>query len=278
MVCIAGGTVACHLCQNGRAALLCVRQALEYETACAFAHDKAGTACIKRDGSRRRVLAHVNGLHVLEACHRDRDNAVLGAAADNNVLIAVADGAHSLTDGVVAGRTRGDRAEILALEAEVHGDIRRRDVGDHLRDREWRNAAGTLFEQLRNLLLGNVQTAYARAEDNARAIGIEIAFLEACLLDSLNRCRHCVMHICVCAARLTLLHILGRVEVLDLCTQLYLKIGYIKLGDGTDAAFAGLERLPKRRHIVADRSDGTHAGDYYTFHIFAPSFQYHAFI
>ena len=83
------------------------------------------------------------------------------------------------------------------------------------------------------------------------------------------------MHICICTARITLLHILGRVEILDLCTQLYLKIGYIKLGDGTDAALAGLERLPKRRHIVADRSDGTHAGDYYTFHIFAPSFQYH---
>ena len=69
---------------------------------------------------------------------------------------------------------------------------------------------------------------------------------------------------------LSLIHIF-----LDLCAQLYLKIGYIKLGDGTDAALAGLERLPKRRHIVADRSDGTHAGDYYTFHIFAPSFQYH---
>ena len=34
VVSVAGGTVACHLCQNGRAALLCVRQALEYETAC----------------------------------------------------------------------------------------------------------------------------------------------------------------------------------------------------------------------------------------------------
>ena len=83
------------------------------------------------------------------------------------------------------------------------------------------------------------------------------------------------MHICVCAARLTLLHILSRVEVLDLSTQLYLEIGHIKLGDRADAAFAGLERFPKRRHVIADRSDSAHAGDYYTFHIFAPSFQYH---
>ena len=111
-----------------------------------------------------------------------------------------------------------------------------------------------------------MQTAYARAEDNARAIGIEIAFLEACLLDSLNRCRHCVMHICVCAARLTLLHILSRVEVLDLSTQFYLEIGHIKLGDRADAASAVLERVPERRNIVADRGDRAHTGNYYSFH------------
>ena len=184
------------------------------------------------------------------------------------------DRAHSLTDGVVAGRASGNRAEILALKAEVHGDISCRDVRDHLRNAERRYTARTLLIQLGNLGLCNVQTADTRAKDNARAVRVKVAFLQAGLLHCLDSCRHCKLHVCIHTACFTLFDILGRVEILDLSAQLYLVIGYIKLGDGTDAAFAGLERFPKRRHVIADRSDGTHAGDYYTFHILTPSFQY----
>ena len=266
MVSIARCAVARNLGQNGRAARLRVRQALQHKAARAFAHDKARAACIKWDGRTGRIVARVHRLHILEARHRDRDDAVLGAAADHHILISVADRAHRLTDRVVAGRASGYRAEILALETEAHRDISRRHVGDHLGDAQRRHTTGALFVQLRDLLLGNVQTAHARAVDHARAVGVEVAFLEARLIDRLLRRRQCEVAVEVHAARLALVHILGYVKILDLCGQLDLIIGYIKLGDRPNAALAGLERCPKRLHVIANRRDCAHTGDDYSFH------------
>ena len=266
MVSVARRAVACNLCQNGCAARLGVRQALEHETARTLAHDKARAACVKRNGCTGRVIAHVYRLHILEARHRDRNDAVLSTAANHNILIAVTDGSHRLADRMVTGCTSGYRAEILALETEAHRDIGGRHIGDHLRDAQRRHAARTLFVQLGNLLLGNLQAAHARTIDNARTVGVKIALRQARLFNRLLCCGQRKMAVNVHAARLTLIHILGHIKILDLSGQLYLKIGYVKLGNRPNAALTGLERCPKRLHVIANRRDCAHTGDDYSFH------------
>ena len=228
--------------------------------------DKAAPARDKGDGGRRRVVARVQRLHVLEAGQREGDDAVLGAAAQHDVLIAVADGAHGFADGVVGRRAGRHRAIVFALEAEAHGDVGRGHVGDELRDGQGRDTARALGQQFFDLDLGDVQAADARAIDDARAQRIERAWGQAGLVDRLLGGCDGKVAVLVHALGLALLDILGHVEVLDLGGQLNLIVGDVHMGNGADAAFAFFERLPEGGHIVANRRDRAHACDDDSFH------------
>ena len=52
-----------------------------------------------------------------------------------------------------------------------------------------------------------------------------------------------------------------RVEVLDLAAEVDLEGGGVELLDRADAAPAGQQRLPERRHVHGERVDRPHAGD-----------------
>ena len=249
---------------------------LQDQDARAFAHDKAAAALVEWGAGLFRVLAGGQRLAVGKACNANRVDCGLCSARDDGVGIAVAHRAECLTDGICGGCAGGYNRQIWSLCVVTDGDVAARDVADHHWDQKRRDMARTALKELEALVGDGVDAAASAADIDAKALRLDVlAGFEPGILHCLGGSRHRVLGKQVHLSDLGFFNVLQRVEVLDLCTQLYLKIGYIKLGDGTDAALAGLERLPKRRHIVADRSDGTHAGDYYTFHIFAPSFQYH---
>ena len=85
--------------------------------------------------------------------------------------------------------------------------------------------------------------------------------------DRLGRGRHAEVHVAPGAPDLLGAHRHRRVEVLDLAGDVD-RIGLgVEPGDAGDAAFAGHEIRPARRHIVADRRDRSQPGDYCASHM-----------
>ena len=201
-------------------------------------------------------------LHVLEASQRERNDTVLRTAAQYDILIAVADGAHGFTDGVVCGRAGRNRAVVFALEAEAHGQMRGDDIGNEFGDGKGRDAAGAFTYKLFDLGLGYVQTADARTVDDTGAIRVEGTRSQSGLVNGLLSGSDGKVRALVHALGLSALDVLRDVEVLDLGGQLDLVVGHVKAGDAADAARARSQRLPIRRNAHPDRGDRAHAGNY----------------
>ena len=241
-------------------------QALEHENARALAHDKTTAARVKRDRGRFRVVAGVQRLHVLKARDSDTDNGSFGAAREDNVLIAMTDGANRLADRMVTSCASGNRAEALALKAKAHGDMRGSHIADHLRDAQRADTSRPLGQHTLHFVFKHSQAADARTHHHAHAVRVKAAFFEAALLDCFLRGDQRKMAETIHALGLALINILGRIEIFDLSCDLDFEIRGVEGSNRRNTALARLQRFPETFYVMSNRSDRAHAGNNNSFH------------
>ena len=103
----------------------------------------------------------------VEACHRDRADGCLRAAADGNVDDALADEVHAVADGVRAAGAGGDSGKAGSPRAVRNGDIAASHVNQHHGDQEGADAPRPLLTQ-HLVLLGEGDDAADTAGDKRR--------------------------------------------------------------------------------------------------------------
>ena len=92
------------------------------------------------------VIARAHGFHRAEAADADGHNGRLRAAGKHHLRVAHLDRAPGFADGVVGGRTRGDRGIIRPAQIVKHREQAGGHVADEHRNHERRHLAWSAFE------------------------------------------------------------------------------------------------------------------------------------
>ena len=111
-----------------------------------------------------------------------------------------------------------------------------------------------------------MKTADTCGDDYTDAVAVEVLFfLKTGISDGLTRSHHGILGIKVELTQLFAVEMLVAVETLDLAGELGFEQRCVEMGDraGTTYAIDGV--FPGGLHIVAERSDGAEACDYYSF-------------
>ena len=240
---------------------------LQDEDAGAFAHDKAASAFVKRCAGALWVLVGGQRLAVCKACHSNWIDGCLGAAGNDGVGIAIADGAERLTQSMGGGGTGGDNRQVWSLCIKADGDVARRDVADHHRDQKWGDMARSGLEKLAALLGDGADAAGTGTDIDAQTFRLDVfSGSKACILHCLYCCRDGILGKQVGLSDLCFFDVLSRLKVLDLGRYLDLLVAGVKAGNHSNAVFARNQTVPKVFNIISNRRDHTHAGDYYSIH------------
>ena len=260
---VAGGAVAHHLAQDPGAPGPGVLQLLQHQDAGALAHDEAAAAGVKGDGGGGGVVPGVEGVHGGEAAHGQLGDHSLGAAAHHHVGVAVPDLPQGVAHGVGAAGAGGGGAGGHALQAVLDGDVGGGHVADGHGDEEGGDLVKALLGALHALVLEGDEAADAGGQDHGAAVGVLLGEVQAALLHRLLGGGQGELGEAVHLPDLPLLHVVGRVEALDLPGQLGLHVGGVVEGDGADAALAGLHGLPALGGGEPHWGHGPQAGDDY---------------
>ena len=261
VVSIAVGTVAYDLGINFGTAYPGSLQLFQQQYAAALAHHKAAAAGIKRNRGPGRVVRRAKGFHAGKAAHAQRADAAFAAAAEHTVLVPIADTVERIADRIGTACTGGGGAAAHALQAKTDGNLPRRHIanghGDKIRTDFFKAtllAAGVFF-------LDRGQAADAAGKDNTEPCAVDFFQCKTAVTNrflsgghgKLGKARH--------FAGFTFVDTFGGVKILDLCGQLYLKIGRIKSGDRPNGAAASLNSGPAFSHGIAGRIYRAKAGD-----------------
>jgi hypothetical protein len=112
------------------------------------------------------------------------------------------------------------------------------------------------------LLLEGPQTADAAADDYSGTVRVvAVACGEPRVLHRLNGGGDCILRIRVGALGFLAIHEQHRIEPLHLRSEAHRETARIKLRDGSRARLPREDRVPSRRHVVADGRDASDAGD-----------------
>jgi len=239
-----------------------VFKGFQREDAGALTHDEAVAIDVERAaGVLRVVVARAHRLHRAEAGKGKWGDRSLRAAGDHDVGFAAADGVVGIAEGMRGRRAGGNHTVVRATGPQLDADHAGADVADQRGDGERGNLAGAAFAQGRVLRFKGAHAADTRTDDHAHAVGILLRHVEAGVFHGLLGGAETQMRIAVVAARLLGIHVLGGIPPTHLGADLRGEIGGVKQGHTIDAALAGHQAGPKIVHRVADRGDGTQAGD-----------------
>ena len=191
---------------------------------------------------------------------------MFGAAGDNRVGIAVADGAERLAKAVRRGGAGRDDVQARALGLMLDGHVTRGDVGDHRRNEQRGNPlAGGILDHLGRLAVLDLETADAGAHIDAQAERVDILLLtlgvQAGRLHRLVGRRHRELGELVLLADERLVHAVKfGIEILDLSGD---GDGHVlEVLDIVDAADTVNQILPIRRNVVSYGGNDAHSGNY----------------
>src|SRR5690606_9426599 len=259
---VGAGAEAGQLAVDAGAALLRVLVFLQHQDAGAVAeHETVAVLVPGTGGAGRLVVAGRHRLHRAEAADRGRGAAVLGAAGDHHVGIAVLDHAHGHADRMVGGGAGRDRREVRALDALQDAQLARQHIDDGAGHVEGRDLARTALVQGDGGLLDAAHAADAGADQGADALGVLLGHLQAGVLHGLEAGSQAIVD-----EGVHLLDVLRRQEGLRVEIAHFAGdaggIGRgIGVGDRADAAAAGLDAVPGSGQGVADGRDDAHTGD-----------------
>ena len=259
---VARRTVSAHLAVDPRPPRQRVLELLEDHDTGPFAHDES--VAILVEGPRRgfrTVVPRGKRRHVGEAANRHCGHRGLRAAADDDVRIAILDGAERIAYRVGARGVRRDRGVIRPARVELHRDHAGRDIRNEHRDEERADLAGPSLPIRIMLLLEALQPSDAAADDDAQAIHVVRTARETRVRHRLDGGRDRVLRVRVRALRLFPLHRPERIESLQFTGESHGKRGGIELRDCRRARDTVLQGTPRRRHVVPDRRYGTETRD-----------------
>jgi len=188
---------------------------------------------------------------------------VIGAAGDHDVSVAILNGAEGITYCMSARGASRYGSVVWPFRVPLHRDNAGGDVGDEHRNEEWRDFAGAALAVDVVLLLEALETADAAADDDTDSVGVDAvrSVSESGIGHRLSRARDCVLGVLIGPLCFLPLHVVERVEPFHFRRKFHREIRCVELGDRCRARLSSDERLPGRRHIVADGGNGPHASD-----------------
>src|SRR5438552_2385334 len=204
------------------------------------------------------VVARGERLRLAEAAETAARGGHFPAARDDEVGVAVLNGAHAEPDGVRRGGAGGDHAEIRALQAKTDREMTADHVDDGGGHEERRDPARAHpLQVLAVFRLDGAEAADARAADRAAARGIGLGKVDARVVDGLHPGGHAVLQDVVHAAGLLRLDVLADVEVAHRPADAHRECGHVEARHRSDAALPAEDGVPGRLHGAPDR--GHHA-------------------
>ncbi len=113
-----------------------------------------------------------------------------------------------------------------------------------------------------------METADACSDDDADAVLVDSSFgrfLELGVGHGLTGCHEGVLCVEVELTGLATVEVVFGIEAFDLTGELRLEEACVEVCDRSGAADTGYGVVPRGLNVVAERGDGTHAGNYYSF-------------
>ena len=213
-----------------------------------------------RDARVRVLLLGDEPAHRAEAGEDEGDDRRLGAAGEHDVRLAAADRRRCLADRGRARRARGDRREVLPLEAELDRDLPARRVDEHGRDEERRDAVGAALGEDLLLLRDRRDAADRRPDEDPDARCVDV--LESRVVPRLLRGGDGEQDVAVHPPRLLRRDEVAGVEAAHLGRDPHGVLGGVERLDPPDAAPARHGRVPRRRGVEPERRDRPETGDH----------------
>ena len=232
-------TVADKLGVDVRTALLGMLQAFQNHESCTLAHDEAAAVFVKgtRGMCRIVVVIGAKSLHRAKACDGGFGDARFRAAGDGDVRLADLYGTERMSDAVRPRRTGRHDARRRAVQAVGDGDLPRRHVGNHHRDKEGADTLGTLVKKALIGAVHRLNAADARTDIRTDTVTI-LAVKVKPRIRNRHTCRHNgKLGIAVHALCLFLVDVTVDAKVLDLARNLRSIPRCIKAGDTINAVF-----------------------------------------
>src|ERR1019366_5160421 len=220
----------------------------------ALAHHESVARGIERPArGGRSLVALGERLHIRESADGHRRDRRRRSAGDDDVRVAVHDGARRVADRVRARGARGDHAVIRSFRLESHGHDSRRDVGDEPRDEERGDLALPPLAVAVVLVPEAAEPADAAPDDDARVVRrISLALPEPRVVHRLHGGGHRVLRVRIRALHFLPVHAHERVESLQFTRKSNGPVRGIELRDRSRPRLAVENGGPRRRDVVSD--------------------------
>ena len=144
------------------------------------------------------------------------------------------------------------------MEAILHRDVTRRDVGNHLGDEEGviLRTVGLVEGIISGFLLKGVEAADTGSYDNAHTVFVDGAFgIKAGVGHSLASSHDAILGIEVELAQFFAVEMVCSIEVFDFAGKLCLELRGVKVSNRGGTALAGEGSGPCGGHIIAQGAD-----------------------
>ena len=153
-----------------------------------------------------------------------------------------------------------NNACVDALHSVHDRDVCRCHVGDHHRDVHRSDLAGLLISYLLSFM--SLERSDSGAYDDANSVRILVLHLNSGLLDGFLSGSDSEMSKRLHTLHRLEVHIVLRIEILDLACELDLGIARIVLGDRTGSRLSLFKTFPESLNVISERCDRTHSGYY----------------
>ena len=235
----------------------------EHQRAGPFAeHEAVAVLVVGPRGRGRVVVALAHGLESVEAAHARFGDGCLGAARNHGIGQAEADVVEGRDDGIVRRGAGRSRYEIWPAKAVFDADVARRGVGNHARNEEGRVARGAVAPlKLKAFFLQRLQAADAGAPNHAHPVLIDPALEQARIGDGLVGGHHRELREQVHLAVLLAVEKVVGLVAFHFAGKSGFEPGRVESRDGGRAARARAQAFPISRGGIAQRCDGSKAGN-----------------
>ena len=223
--------------------------------------DKSVAILVERAaGMRGIVVARGKRAHGSESADAHRRDRSFRSAGNHDIRIAALDDPIGVADGVSAGGAGRRGGLVRALGAVADADLTRGQVDDGRGNKKGRNFARAARQHGAVFALDNVESADARADVNADALGILRRDLQARRFHGLMRGGESEMDEAPHLARFFFLDEWQRIEVLHFCGKSDGKAGRVKAVIGA-IPLSPANRLLQTCCGIAHSANESNAGD-----------------
>ena len=241
-----------------RTTLFSMLQCFHNNNTSALTHNETTAVCIKWTGSMCRIIIVVAAqcLHRAETCYSGLRNAGLCATSHHNISIPPLKHAESITNVISTSCTSCYYTAAWPLQSQSNGNMTSSHITNHHRNKEWTNLVRSLVKQLLILTMHGLYTTDTTTYEGTDTVAILSLKVQLGIFNSHLCCSNSKLGITVDALSLLLVHVVSRIKIFYLTSNLGLVLSCIKAGNLINTIFAFQQGLPK--NILA----GTNWADY----------------